>query len=189
MAELDELRATIDEILDGSRLVMGELNPEQVLKFFELLSKTKHIFVVGAGRSGLIAKAFAIKLAHLGLDVNVVGETVLVHPESGDLLIAVSSSGETTFTVRAASIAKRLGTKVVALTASPESTLGREADIVIKLAGGGELVRGTNVEQQFTGEYEPLSPANTLFEIASMIFLNCIVMRLRQRLGKQSAGG
>src|SRR5665811_602610 len=36
----------------------------------------KRVFVMGAGRSGLAAKAFAMRLMHLGLNVYVVGETV-----------------------------------------------------------------------------------------------------------------
>lgn len=186
MAEVDELRTALDELLRGSKLALEGIKEEQISKLLEMIFKSRHIFVVGAGRSGLIVKSFAIKLARLGFDINVVGETVLAHPERGDLLIAVSDSGETTFTVKAASIAKRLGTSIVALTSHPESTLGKEADVVITLSGWKEpLPEGGRMEEMSDNA---LSSASTLFEVSATIFLNSIAMCLQKLKGRKIGG-
>ncbi|MGZ4892148.1 MAG: SIS domain-containing protein, partial [Halobacteriota archaeon] len=55
----------------------------------------KRLFVMGAGRSGLVVKGFAMRLMHLGFNVYVVGETVTPAVETDDLLIVISGSGET----------------------------------------------------------------------------------------------
>jgi 6-phospho-3-hexuloisomerase len=182
MAEVDELKATLDELLCGSKLALEGINEERISKFLEMIFKSRHIFVVGAGRSGLIVKSFAIKLARLGFDINVVGETVLAHPEKGDLLIAVSDSGETAFTVKAASIAKRLGTNVVALTSCPESSLGKEADVVITLSGWKESGAEGRTEEMTDNT---LSPESTLFEVSAMMLLNSIAMYLQKLKGRK----
>ncbi len=45
-------------------------------QFIDELLSAKRIYVMGAGRSGLIAKAFAMRLMHLGMHSYVVGETI-----------------------------------------------------------------------------------------------------------------
>ena len=80
-------------VLDAS----GALNSKQVNSFIEALLSAKRVFVIGAGRSGLVAKAFAMRLMHLGLDIHVVGETITPALREGDILVVVSGSGETGF--------------------------------------------------------------------------------------------
>ncbi len=58
------------------------------------------------GRSGLAAKAFAMRLMHLGISSYVVGETISPAIYDDDCIIAISGSGETNTIVSAARIAK-----------------------------------------------------------------------------------
>ena len=60
----------------------------------ELLT-AERTYVLGAGRSGLVAKAFAMRLMHLGLRTYVVGETITPAMKEGDTIVAYSGSGET----------------------------------------------------------------------------------------------
>src|SRR5690242_18419180 len=53
------------------------------------------IFLLGEGRSGLVGRMFAMRLMHLGKQAYVVGETITPAIGRGDLLIAISGSGET----------------------------------------------------------------------------------------------
>ena len=48
------------------------LDPEQVICFLSEIMRANRIFVVGAGRSGFVAKAFAMRLMHLSLEAYVV---------------------------------------------------------------------------------------------------------------------
>ncbi|KPD00710.1 3-hexulose-6-phosphate isomerase [Geobacillus sp. BCO2] len=116
------------------------LEIEQVFSKFEhrnieyvvaCLQKAKRIFVTGEGRSGLMGKAFAMRLMHLGAMVYVVGETVTPSIQSGDTLIAISGSGETKQTVWIAEKARQLGCKVIAFTANLSSDLAETASFTV----------------------------------------------------------
>jgi 6-phospho-3-hexuloisomerase len=55
---------------------MLKLNKDRkVDEFIKLILKGNKIFLYGVGRSGLIAKAFAIRLVQLGLKVFFIGDT------------------------------------------------------------------------------------------------------------------
>lgn len=56
-------------------------------QFMQALLTAPRIYVAGAGRSGLIAKAFAMRLMHIGMESYVVGETITPAMQNGDLLV------------------------------------------------------------------------------------------------------
>jgi len=58
------------------RAIANIISDEDVEAFIRELLNAKRIYVMGAGRSGLVAKAFAMRLMHLGLQAFVVGETI-----------------------------------------------------------------------------------------------------------------
>lgn len=144
----------------------------------------RRVFVVGAGRSGLVAKAFAMRLMHMGFDVYVVGETIMPPIRKGDLLLAVSGSGRTKTVVAVAEAAKSVGARVIALTTYPDSPLGKVADIVVRIPGRTKLaIEEDYLIRQIRGYHEPLAPLGTLFEVTTMIFLDGVVAELMSTLG------
>ncbi|QOR94212.1 6-phospho-3-hexuloisomerase [Thermosphaera chiliense] len=146
--------------------------------------ENKRVFVIGAGRSGLIARAFAMRLLHLGFNVYVIGETILPRASPGDILIAISGSGRTKLVVAAAEAAKGALMKVVAITTYPDSPLGRLADIVVRIPGRTKMaVEEDYISRQILGIHEPLAPLGTLFEDTTLIFLDGIIVELMNRLG------
>lgn len=166
--------------------VAEKLDEDAVNEFVERVLSFEKIFLVGAGRSGLIAKAFAMRLMHLDTDVHVIGETITPRVESNDLLVAVSGSGETTFVVSAADVAKNIGTEVIAITSYPDSTLGRLADYVITIPGRVETAEKRDyIDRQVTGEYESLTPMGTLFEQTALAFLDGVIASLMMKMGKE----
>jgi 6-phospho-3-hexuloisomerase len=146
--------------------------------------ENKRVFVIGAGRSGLIARAFAMRLLHLGFNVYVIGETILPRASPGDILIAISGSGRTKLVVAAAEAAKGALMKVVAITTYPDSPLGRMADIVVRIPGRTKMaIEEDYISRQILGIHEPLAPLGTLFEDTTLIFLDGIIVELMNRLG------
>lgn len=146
--------------------------------------ENKRVFVIGAGRSGLIARAFAMRLLHLGFNVYVIGETILPRASPGDILIAISGSGRTKLIVAAAEAAKGALMKIVAITTYPDSPLGRLADIVVRIPGRTKMaVEEDYISRQILGIHEPLAPLGTLFEDTTLIFLDGIIVELMNRLG------
>jgi 6-phospho-3-hexuloisomerase len=180
----------MDEIIQSVKKAADLLIPEQVEAIVETLmeARDKKILVVGAGRSGLVGKAFAMRLMHLGYQVYVTGETIAPILSSGDVVIAISGSGTTRLVVMSSKIAKeRRGAKVVAITSYPDSALGHLADQVAVVVGRTKTTREEEdyISRQIVGEHEPLAPLGTQFEIAAMVFLDGIISELMHRLGKK----
>ncbi len=186
---LDYFDRTIDELFQGASASLKRVAREQITKLIELLLNAKRsnrkVMVIGAGRSGLVARSFAMRLMHLTFNVHVVGETITPALERGDLLFAISGSGSTTVIVAAARIAKEVGAKILALTSYPRSPLGRIADHRVVVRGRTKLAEKKDYfSRQILGVHEPLAPLGTIFETASTIFLDALIVELMHRLGK-----
>ena len=178
--------SAIEAILDNIRDAEEYLNEEDIANFIEIITTADNIFVTGAGRSGLAAKAFAMRLMHLGLSSYVVGETISPAINAGDCILAISGSGETNTIVTAAKISKKRGAKVLALTSYPESSLGQLADGIIHVKGRTKVeVDDENyLKRQIKGNYTSLTPLGTAFELTSLVFLDGLVSELMEAMGK-----
>ena len=163
-----------------------DLEDEKIKEVIDQILNAKKIFLLGAGRSGLVGKAFAMRLMHLGLNVFVVGETNTPSVEKGDLLVVVSGSGETRSVVGLAQIGKDLGAKIISITSNPNSTSARNADVLIVLGAKVNTDDMDYLERQVRGRHRPLAPLGTLFEMTSMIFLDGVVAALME-ITKKSA--
>ncbi|MEM1617979.1 MAG: 6-phospho-3-hexuloisomerase [Desulfurococcaceae archaeon] len=173
-----------DYVLKAVDLISDEEKEKIVDELLRVKKENKKVFVTGAGRSGLVAKAFAMRLLHLNFNIYVIGETILPPVTQGDLLIAVSGSGRTKTIVTVAETAKSIGAKVVAVTTYPDSPLGKLADIVVRIPGRTKLaVEEDYLVRQIVGIHEPLAPLGTLFEITTLVFLDGIISELMYRLG------
>lgn len=160
------LCSVIEEI-QSQEILLGESSSSEVIS---LIKNAKHIFLAGAGRSGLMISAFANRLMHLGFDTNVIGEISTPHSQSGDLLIIGSGSGETVRLVNQAKIAKNNGVKLVLVTQSAQSTLANMADYVVDLSN--------NISS--------MQPMGSLFEQTSLIYYDSLVLDLMANLGETS---
>ena len=94
------------------------------------------VIVSGVGKSGLIARKIAATLTSTGTPATFMHAVEGVHGDLGivgadDVAILISKSGETEEVVTLLQHLKRFGTKLVAITAVPDSTLGRESDAVL----------------------------------------------------------
>jgi len=164
------------------------MSDSEIDNFIDILLKTykegRKVLIIGAGRSGLVGKAFAMRLMHLGFNVYVLGETIVPALNNDDLVIAISGSGRTKLVVTAAEAAKNLGAKVVAVTSFPSSPLGKLADLVVRVPGRAKISREDDYNiRQLLGIYEPLAPLGTLFEITALITLDSIISEIMKRLG------
>ncbi len=89
------------------------------------------IFIAGAGRSGLMMRGLAMRMMHLGLNVNVVGEIVTPGIGPGDLLLIGSGSGSTASLVAAAEKAQQVGAAVALITIDPGSAIATISSTVV----------------------------------------------------------
>ncbi|MEK6709737.1 MAG: KpsF/GutQ family sugar-phosphate isomerase [Nitrospinota bacterium] len=94
------------------------------------------VVVTGMGKSGLIGQKIAATLASTGSPSFFLHAAEAVHGDlgmvtDGDVILALSYSGETEELIRLLPTFARLGTPVIAITGGRESTLWREADAVL----------------------------------------------------------
>ena len=187
--KLKWLKAAANEIVAGIKSSIKELNMKEVERLIELLleAKDKKIFIAGMGRSGFVARAFALRLMNLGFSVYFLGETITPAAEKGDLLIAVSGTGSTKMVLTAGTAAKEIGATVIAITSFPDSTLGQMADHIVTIKGrtkSGWPREEDYLARQLIGEREPLTPLGSVFENNCMVFLDGLVVELMHRLGR-----
>ncbi|CAL1240603.1 6-phospho-3-hexuloisomerase [Candidatus Methylocalor cossyra] len=158
-------------IIDTITRLLAATDPGYDAQLTRLLDQAGRIFVAGAGRSGLIARFFAMRLMHGGYTVFVVGEIVTPSLRPGDLLLVISGSGETETMVAFARRAKELRAQVALLTARDRSTLAELADQVFRI-GTPELY----------GKVVGL-PLGTTFELAALFFLEATIAHIIHEKG------
>ncbi|MED4312020.1 6-phospho-3-hexuloisomerase [Heyndrickxia coagulans] len=171
----------IEVILNEIQTVFSKIDGEQVEKLADMLASPKSIFVLGEGRSGLMAKSFAMRLMHLGFHVFVVGETITPSIQPGDLLIAVSGSGTTSNVVQAAEKAKKNGVSVVGVTSDPSSRLAETSDSVVHIPSAMKYRR--------PGEIESRQPLSSLFDQSVHLFFDAVCLKIagQQKSGDEAA--
>lgn len=160
-------RESIDYIQLKTNSILNTVFEKDIEKVKKLFFESNRIFLYGAGRSGLAAKAFAIRLVHLGYQTFVIGETITAPVQKGDLVIIVSGSGETIPAVMTAEIAYNIGANVVSITGKKNSDIAKFADITVYL----------NVECN-KAERKKYAPLGTLFEASVWILLDGIIADL-----------
>jgi 6-phospho-3-hexuloisomerase len=163
----------LDQMLGELEGLVALLTPEMAETLIREVETAPRIFGCATGRSGFILRGFLMRLMHLGFTVFMVGETITPRLQPGDLLLVMSGSGETAQPREIQRRANSVGARTLALTACPESTIGREAQEAIFIPGTTKL----------TLAHEPtsLQCPGSLFEQATFLFLEAAVLLLYQR--------
>lgn len=156
-----------DKILGELGFILRQIDGENTEKLVKGILSSDRIFLVGMGRSGLVARSFAMRLMQIGLQVYIVGDATTPAIGKGDLLIAISGSGETRTTCQIASAAKSSGVSVFLLTTHPTSRMGRLSDLILVLSDAPQ----------------PVLPLRSAFEGAAHIFLDTVVILLMEKTG------
>lgn len=96
------------------------------------------VVVCGMGKAGLIGQKISATLASTGTRSHFLHPAEAVHGDMGclhghDTLLAFSNSGETEEICALLPTVRSFGCKIIAVTASDQSTLGTQSDIVIPL--------------------------------------------------------
>ncbi len=136
------------------------------------------IMVHGCGREGLMMRALAMRLAHLGLRVSVQGDMTAFPLGPGDLFLCAAGPGELATATALVGVARAAGARVVVITAEPAGGTARLADQLLVIpaqtmardAGGASVL-----------------PMGSLFEGAMFLVSEALVLRLRDALGETAA--
>jgi len=165
------------------REIAGAISDEDAERFIHELLDAKRVYVIGAGRSGLVAKAFAMRLMHLGLHAYVVGETITPALNRGDVMVIFSGSGRTKTVADLAETARDIGGRICLITSNADSRIGKIADCIVIIEHHRDKVSDDAEEfeiRQMMGEHKSFAPLGTLFETASMVFADAVISRMME---------
>lgn len=158
-------------IIDKISGVLESTDNSYDAKLTAMLDKASRIFITGAGRSGLIARFFAMRLMHGGYEVFVVGEIVTPSIRKGDLFIVISGSGETETMIAFTKRAKELGAEVALISTKSSSTIGDMSNSVFQIGTPEQYGKVLGM------------PMGTTFELSTLIFLESVVSHLIHEKG------
>jgi arabinose-5-phosphate isomerase len=133
---LDSARRTLDVERTALERLRTRLDGRFAAACRLLLACQGRVVVTGMGKSGHVARKIAATLASTGtpaffLHPGEAGHGDLGMLTRGDLLLALSNSGETAEILTLLPQVRRLAVKVIALTGRDGGALGREADVVL----------------------------------------------------------
>lgn len=161
-----------EKVLEEHRQVLLDIDDKEVEKLLDAIAKAKCIQVFGMGRMKCAVQAFVMRLMHMGLNAHVVYDTTCPNIGPGDLLIVNCACTSVGYMVM--QFAKKLGARVVAITAHPESKAGKLCDFTVGLRG--------QVHPGRSGEIPSIQPMAALFEQTVFVLEDIIIQLLMEKL-------
>jgi 6-phospho 3-hexuloisomerase len=162
-------------VADRVTAALEMLPVAEVERALEILRKAPQIFVYGAGRSGIIGRAFAMRLVQTGLKAYVIGESVTPIVQKGDAVLILSGQGESYSSIQTANIVRREGADLVVLTGKATSKLAHAATVLLSL------------EFKEDPDRTRYAPLGTLFEAASLRLMDGMIAQLMAVRGETEA--
>lgn len=163
------------EVLKEIKRALRTLDPAGIERLVEDLSKARQIFCLGAGRSGILLRAFCMRLNHLGFNAYMAGGLPCPPAGAGDLIVVASGSGKTPSVLSIMKNGRVAGAKVTLFTTAESDAASLEADAVIRIAAPSGLV---NSNDRATSQ-----PMRSLFEQVVFIACETMVSILKNRIG------
>ena len=141
MSHLKRAREVFDAELAAVKAVRGRLNAtfdKAVALITYALSNRNKLVVVGVGKSGNIGRKIAATFTSTGAPAVLLDSVDALHGDlgilnDGDIVLALSYSGETDELIDLLPAMKRFSVRVIAITSAPKSTLGQHADVVLNV--------------------------------------------------------
>ena len=172
---INELAKEVFDIEANSILRLKNSIGDNFDKAIELLYSCKgRVIITGMGKSGLIGKKIAATLSSTGTPSYFLHPAESTHGDSciitrDDVIIAISNSGETKELSDILLYCKRFGIPLIAMTKNPQSSLGKNSDLLLVLPDDGEAC--------------PLGLAPTSSTTATIVMGDILAIDLMERKG------
>jgi arabinose-5-phosphate isomerase len=132
------------------------------------------VITTGMGKSGIIATKLSATLSSTGTAAAFLHPAEAIHGDlgmvqAGDVVIALSQSGETEELVRLLEAIRRIGARLISMTGRPQSTLGRASDVTLSCHVAEEAC--------------PMNLAPTASTTAALALGDALAMALSRRKG------
>lgn len=136
---LEEAKKVIRIEAEALMALADSINGEFEKAVNLILASHGRLVVTGMGKSGLIGQKIASTMASTGTPAFFLHPAEGIHGDlgmimKGDVVIAISNSGETEEVLRILPVIKRLGAALIAMTGNPGSTLSRAGDVFLDIS-------------------------------------------------------
>jgi len=134
--EIDLARRVLETEAQAIVGLIPQLGPEFVRAVDLLHGCTGRVIVTGMGKSGIIARKLAATFSSTGTAALFLHPAEALHGDlgvvqDGDVVVALSRTGETAELVRLLEAIRRIGARLISLTGRPGSTLGQASDVTL----------------------------------------------------------
>ena len=159
--------------------------PSNLVQFCKTLEEArerdKRIHLVGMGRSGKVGMLLGELLKNIGFKVSYLGKSLAKPVRADDVVIGITGSGWTRFTINTLQESISRGAKILVFTGDQHSLAARLADSIILIPRG-------YVKEKFAPishapltpvSHAPLTPLGTVFEMTAMSIGIGVVSGLR----------
>ncbi|MEE1086195.1 MAG: SIS domain-containing protein [Schaedlerella sp.] len=162
-------------VLEEHRQVFEAQPAEDIENLMSSIVEAERIFVFGAGREGIAARSFAMRIMHLGKDTFWLLDDTTPGMKEGDLFIAVNGSGKIGFIDYFLDQAQKTGAKIAVLTGSPKERTPVEADVNVFIPAA--VYKGTDERV-----VPSIQPMGNLYEQHIFLLFDIIVMMLEKKM-------
>ncbi|MEM6372267.1 MAG: SIS domain-containing protein [Pseudomonadota bacterium] len=163
-----------DQILDELRPGLSPDVLGQLPAVVSRIAGARRIVCHGVGREGLMMKALAMRLFHLGLDAHVLGDMTTPPVGDGDLLFVSAGPGDFATISALGDVAHRAGAAVMCVTAEPDGPVPAAADLVLHIPAQTMASDAASTS---------ILPMGSLFEALVFLVFEILVLDLRAHLG------
>ena len=155
--------------------VINRIDPVQVEALIEFLTKANRVVLYGVGREGLMMKALAMRLYHMGLDAHVVGDMTTPPVGKSDVLVVSAGPGYFSTVASLMDVARSAGATTICFTAQPEGKVPQRADLAVVLPAQ-TMADDTTAPTSFL-------PMGSLYEGVQYLFFEYLVLLLADHIG------
>lgn len=165
------LKETAAQAMAEVGSVLDAALPDQIEAMAGPIRAARRIALHGVGREGLMMRALAMRLFHMGYDAHVVGDMTTPPLGDGDLLIVSAGPGHFATVAALVEVAQAAGAACLCITAEPDGIVPRAADHVAVLPAQ-TMARDADAPSS-------VLPMGSLYEAVQFMAFEILVLHLR----------
>jgi 6-phospho-3-hexuloisomerase len=169
MTDYRDLAARAAEELKTAALAV---DPAALSALAGEIAGATRVVLYGVGREGLMMRALAMRLYHLGLDAHVVGDMSCPPVGKGDLLLVSAGPGDFSTVAGLVGVARAAGARTACVTAQPDARVPAMVDRILHIPAQ------TMADDRAPSPASVL-PMGSLFEGAQFLVFELLVLSLR----------
>ncbi len=165
-----------EQVLAEHRAVFEAQKEEDFEALIEAIRKAEKIFIYGAGREGIAARSFAMRLMHLGKETHWLLDDTTPGMHEKDLFIGIDGSGKIGFMDYFLERGMETGAVTAVITGAPLERIPQKADICLFVPAA--VYKGTDPRVVPTSQ-----PMGNLFEQHLFLLFDILIMMMEEKFG------